>query len=129
MKYIKKYSYLNYYKCNKSPNLLPRLLSISAANRQHFFCEIADGWRETNPVSECEVDGNEVKSTTAASDKQFQESKFWLGRSRATASEPVCSRKLSERLKIEDFQKRSVRSGCVGEAKSTFRKIFELPII
>ena len=38
-----------------------------------LISEKPDGWSETNPVSECEVDGNEVKSTTATSAKVFQD--------------------------------------------------------
>ena len=36
--------------------------------------EKPDGRNEVSPVSECEVDGNEVKSTVATSVKVFQES-------------------------------------------------------
>ena len=43
------------------------------SGKQFQDSEIADGWSETNPVSECEVGNNGVKPTTAASEKQFQD--------------------------------------------------------
>ncbi len=41
--------------------------------RSRFVGETKNTFPKTSPVSECEVDGNEVKSTTATSVKQFQE--------------------------------------------------------
>ena len=45
----------------------------------HIFIKtsgFADGRNEMSPVSECEVDDNEVKSTIATSEKQIQDSGF-----------------------------------------------------
>ena len=46
------------------------------SEKQFQDSEIADGWSETNPISECEVGDNGVKPTTAASGKQFQDSEI-----------------------------------------------------
>ena len=68
----------------------------------HLQHEIADGWSETNSVSECAVADNEVQATTATSEKQFQDNENPDGRSSGERGETMSND--HNEIRPEDYE-------------------------